>query len=228
MPTPDVATTRALHFRLVGVGYAHDQPTQASLGGCGSTGVPGGARDLELPATIRIATFNIQNFGKKKLQNAPVVEKLVEIICQYDLVAVQEVSDIDGKVPVEFLKRINATGRRYLLALSERTGKQPDDRNAQEQYAFYYDDGKIEKVDDRLFDDSEHDLFQREPYVARFRARGGRFTFVLITIHTQPKAALAGIKGNGVMGVPVSAARRQQEQSVASNHLRETVLSANP
>ena len=156
-------------------------------------GVPGGVRKLDPPATIRIATFNIQNFGKKKLQNGPVVARLVQIIGQYDLVAVQEVSDIDGKVPVEFLGRINTTGRHYQLALSERTGKQPDDKTAQEQYAFYYDDSRIEKVDDRLFDDSEHDLFQREPYVARFRAKGGRFTFVLIMIHTQPAAALAEI-----------------------------------
>lgn len=143
--------------------------------------------DSAHPATIRIATFNIQNLGKAKLKNAPVMGKLAEIVRQYDLVAVQEVSDVSGKVPTEFLKRINETGRHYLLALSERTGKQPDDKTSQEQYAFYYDDSKIEKLDERLFDDSEHDLFQREPYMAHFRVKNGRFTFVLITIHTQPK-----------------------------------------
>jgi len=144
-------------------------------------------------ATIRIATFNIQNFGKTKLKSGPVMDKLAEIIRQYDVVAVQEVSDVSGKVPVEFLGKINETGRRYQLALSQRTGQQPDDKTSQEQYAFYYDDSRVEKLDDRLFDDSEHDLFQREPYMAHFRARNGRFTFVLITIHTQPEAALPEI-----------------------------------
>jgi endonuclease/exonuclease/phosphatase family metal-dependent hydrolase len=35
----------------------------------------------------------------------------------------------------------------------------------------------------------EHDIFQREPYVAEFKAKNGNFDFVLVTIHTSPDTA---------------------------------------
>jgi endonuclease/exonuclease/phosphatase family metal-dependent hydrolase len=36
--------------------------------------------------------------------------------------------------------------------------------------------------------------FQREPYVARFGANDGNFTFALITVHTKPERAVAETK----------------------------------
>ena len=44
-----------------------------------------------------------------------------------------------------------------------------------------------------LYDDSEWDRFQREPFVARFAAKSGNFTFAMINIHTRPKSAVPEI-----------------------------------
>lgn len=137
---------------------------------------------------IRIATFNIQNFGKTKMGKDEVVDKLVQIVRKYPLVAVQELSDKSNQVPTQFLHAINGSSTTYDALVSERTGQQADDAGgSQEQYAFYFDKSVLEaKSPGELFDDSAHDFFQREPYVAQFKVRSGSFNFVIITIHTTP------------------------------------------
>lgn len=52
----------------------------------------------------------------------------------------------------------------------------------------------MEIIDEgELFPDEAADLFQREPFAVRFRALDDGRTFVLITIHTAPRAAAAEI-----------------------------------
>lgn len=80
------------------------------------------------------------------------------------------------------------------MLLSERTGRQPDDKSSQEQYAVLYDKAVVEAFpDDQLYDDSAHDVFQREPYLTRLKTKAGDFTFVLIGIHTRPESAVTEI-----------------------------------
>jgi endonuclease/exonuclease/phosphatase family metal-dependent hydrolase len=143
---------------------------------------------------IRIATFNIQNFGHSKAGKPEVMQVLAAIIRKYDVVAVQEVSDVTEQAPHKLLDEINADGSAYALLLSERTGKQPDDHSSQEQYAFFYNTRTLRARDaGALYPDDAHDYFQREPYVAGFERNGGTFRFVLVTIHTMPERAFAEI-----------------------------------
>jgi len=101
---------------------------------------------------------------------------------------------VNEEVPHAFLAEVNATGRDYGMLLSPRSGEQPDDRTFQEQYAFYYDRSVIEAITTgSLQDDSMNDWFVREPYFARFAVVSSGFTFVAITVHTQPDNALAEI-----------------------------------
>lgn len=69
--------------------------------------------ELEPPpatqATIRIATWNIENFGWTKASDQKRIDALARIVRQYDLVAVQEISDVQNRVPAKFLEVINAT-----------------------------------------------------------------------------------------------------------------------
>jgi len=63
-----------------------------------------------------------------------------------------------------------------------------------EHYAVYFDSATIEVLDaGRLYDDSLSDHFQREPFVAHFKAKHGNFSFVLISIHTCPDMAVEEI-----------------------------------
>ena len=92
---------------------------------------------LNRSEVARIATFNIKVFGKAKMDKPEVVEELVSIVTKYDLVAVQEVKDIDQTVPYEFLDEINnLTGGFWNMSLSQRSGLQEDDKSSQEQYIF--------------------------------------------------------------------------------------------
>lgn len=154
-------------------------------------------------ATIKIATFNIRVFGTAKARKPAVMAQLAAVIRKYDVVAIQEVKDASGAAPRMLLHAVHsAPGRTYRMLLSDRTGREPDDRRSQEQYAIYYDTTTIEALpDDRLFDDSAHDLFQREPYLVHLRVKSGGFAFVLIDIHTRPESAVAEIGAlNDVFG----------------------------
>ena len=146
-------------------------------------------------SNIKIATFNIQIFGKTKAGKPDIMSELASIIRKYDIVAIQEIKNKEGSVPTQFLTEINGDGSAYTLVVSERSGLQPDDESSQEQYAYYLNTETIHVIDDAgLFDDSGSDQFNREPYVARFGVNDGNFTFALITVHTKPELAVEETK----------------------------------
>jgi endonuclease/exonuclease/phosphatase family metal-dependent hydrolase len=147
------------------------------------------------PKTITICTFNIQNFGKTKLNDPVRIKVLAGIIRKYDIVAVQEISDVTNTLCREFVNKINDNGQfHYEYLCSESTGKQPDDKSSREQYAFFYNAGRVTPSGEpALYNDSLHDYFAREPYTARFKTKTGKFTFVLVTVHTAPDEAVKEI-----------------------------------
>ena len=154
----------------------------------------GDTNTFTAPDTIKIATFNIRTFGRSKLKKPAVMAELANIIKQYDLVAIQEIKDISGSTAPKFLEVINVDGSEYDFIISERTGRNVDDKSSQEQYAYFYNTETIVATDNgQLFDDATNDFFQREPYIAHFRVIGGSFQFVLMSIHTKPGRAVAEI-----------------------------------
>lgn len=143
--------------------------------------------------TIRIASFNIQVFGTKKLSKTGVMEILAEVVRNFDVVAIQEVRSQSDDILPQFVKMINQNGGHYEFLIGPRQGR----TNSTEQYAFIYDAARIE-FDPRtvfMIDDPD-DLLHREPMVARFRVRGlgdEAFSFTLINIHTDPDEARAEV-----------------------------------
>ena len=190
------------------VGHLHPNESSKFLGEEGSyfeielaNGVTGfvhkswTVRVAATASTIKIATFNIKVFGKAKASKPDVMAELASIVRKYDIVAVQEIKDKPGNVPTLFLTEINSDGSAYTVIVSERTGLQDDDKTSQEQYAYYLNTETLHVIEDvGLFDDSSADLFQREPYIARFGVNVGNFTFALVTIHTKPERAVAETK----------------------------------
>lgn len=140
---------------------------------------------------IRIASFNIQVFGDKKVQNPDAAWAIAAIIQNFDLVAVQEIRTQDDYFLDNFLRNyVNQNpqgGRVYDKVIGPRLGRS----SSKEQYAFIYNASTIE-VNQRLIYtvNDPHDLLHREPLVAMFRTRGPppqqAFTFVLVNIHTDP------------------------------------------
>jgi len=157
---------------------------------------------LNRSQVARVATFNIKVFGKTKMAKPEVVAELVTIFERYDLVAVQEIKDIDEQVPYQFLDALNNNSSiDWQMILSIRTGLQEDDENSQEQYAYYYRSDVFISLDNgSLYNDSDKDSFQREPLVSQFELLdlAGNSTgldFTLINIHTKPTAAVAEMEG---------------------------------
>lgn len=168
--------------------------------------------EIDHSEAAKVATFNIQVFGDTKMGKEEVVTELVEIFQRYDMVAVQEIKDIDQEVPYQFLdslneyllnQRENSTDNnntteveKWMMVLSNRTGIQDDDINSQEQYAFYYRSTVFRALDNGvLYNDSTNDSFQREPLIAHFMLlnlqgedTGTELTF--INIHTKPTLAV--------------------------------------
>ena len=154
--------------------------------------------ELNRSEVARIATFNIKVFGETKMGKPEVINVLVDTVLQYDLVSVQEIRDLDQTVPYDFLEQINnRSNDTWDMLLSERSGQQEDD-TYQEQYAFYYNTTVFSPINGSLYNDSENDLFQKEPYLGSFEllnASGNTsgFNFTLITIHTKPASAMEEI-----------------------------------
>lgn len=114
---------------------------------------------------IRIASFNIKVFGQKKVGKADVMRVLSDIVRKYDIVAVQEIKDrkgeVLGEVPGLFLEAINDGTNAYGVLVSDRTGKEDDDKHSREQYAYYYRTSTIAVLDEGvLYDDSQSGMCQ--------------------------------------------------------------------
>jgi len=139
------------------------------------------------PATILLASFNIQVFGTSKLAKPQVVAILAQVVRNFDVVAIQEVRAKSKDVIPSFVKHVNADGSHYQYVIGPRLGR----TNSKEQYTFLYDTTRIE-VDTTsvgtMLDPG--DRLHRPPLFVRFRARTQPpeqgFTFWMVNSHTDP------------------------------------------
>jgi len=136
---------------------------------------------------IRIASFNIQVFGKSKSNKPHVMDVLSRIVQNFDVVAIQEIRSKDQGILPNFIELINANGRKYDYVIGPRLGRS----SSKEQYAFIFDTASVEVDRNQLYTvDDPDDRLHREPLVGWFRVRGppteSAFTFTLVNIHTDP------------------------------------------
>jgi len=144
------------------------------------SGIPSG------PKQLAIASFNIRTFGTTKASNAEVMGILADIISRYDIVAIQEIRDSSGEAIEDLEAKVDALGEDYEYIIGPRVGRSI---YYKEQYAFMYRTAVLAPGNEFTFDDSANDIFEREPYIARFETVDGGFDFVLINIHTDPDFA---------------------------------------
>lgn len=113
---------------------------------------------------------------------------LGKIFSKYDLCLIQEIRDTGDASINSLLDEINANGgSKYRMILSDRLGRS----NSKEQYGFFYNKNKINITDSFHFDDKKHgDLFEREPFIVKFKASSSPVKeFFIAGIHTSPEAA---------------------------------------
>lgn len=135
--------------------------------------------------SIRIATFNIQVFGEQKINDPNVMPIIVDILRNFDVIAIQEIRSQQDIMP-RLMEMLNAGGQfHYDYVIGPRLGRS----HSKEQYAFVFDRATIEVDRVQLYTvDDPDDLLHREPLVGWFRARAGNpgFTFSLVNVHTDP------------------------------------------
>ena len=136
--------------------------------------------------TVKLAAFNLQIFGTSKADKPELMEVLSKTIRNFDIVAVQEIRDASQTALPALKNSVNdMAGPKYDFVVSDRLGR----TTSKEQYAYLYNTQTIQQIGNPYTYPDSSDLFQREPYVAEFKARNGNFDFVLITIHTDPDTA---------------------------------------
>ena len=137
--------------------------------------------------TILIASFNIQVFGESKMKDPWVMERIVHILRQFDIVAIQEVRATNQSLIPRLIEMVNAQGAKYDYVLGPRLGR----TDSKEQYAYVYDSNSVVTHQDACYTiKDEQDLLHREPFVARFVSRVPQnvrpFSFSLVNMHTDP------------------------------------------
>lgn len=146
-----------------------------------SASVPKRAAD-----TVIIGSFNVQRLGPSKMKDPAIMGALAQVIQQYDVIALQEITDKSGTAINQLMQYVNQNGGRYALAMSEPVGRAAS--GYYEQYAFVYDTSRIEGGQRHCYLVTDPtDQLHREPYVGRFQTRTSNpFTFSLVNIHTDP------------------------------------------
>jgi endonuclease/exonuclease/phosphatase family metal-dependent hydrolase len=133
--------------------------------------------------TIKIASFNLQVFGKKKCETRETIEEIASAISKFDIVAVQEIRDSSGTSLAYLVNFINNSGKKYDSVVSERLGR----TSSKEQYAFIYNTTTTSFTGNSYVYNDKSDLFEREPFIAQFKS--GNFDYILVNIHTKPEDA---------------------------------------
>jgi len=126
---------------------------------------------------LRIATWNIQIFGKTKYNKPDVRAAIIDELKEYDIVAIQEIRDSSET----YFPRLMEELPEYSYVVSTRLGR----TSSKEQYAFIYRDG-IQLIDSYVVEDPQ-DEFEREPFVGVFEVNN--YSINLMQIHTKPDDA---------------------------------------
>lgn len=143
---------------------------------------------------IKIATFNIQNFGKSQLEKPEVMATLAQIAVGFDVLAIQEISNKNGNALDDLVSIMNRSEPgRFDYLVSPLLGKNPNDKGSDtEQFGFIYDRTRIELADKKNFGfvlsaKKFKQKFNRLPVVSSFKVvdslAENPFTFSLVTFH---------------------------------------------
>ena len=139
-----------------------------------------------LKPEIKIAAFNIQVFGKTKRAKEDVMQTLKKIAKEFDIMLVQEIRDSKEETASYYLDKINEglDHPKFAFIKSARLGR----TSSKEAYAYFYNTCQVEILEnsDYVYEDT-NDVFEREPYIASFKAAD--FDFTLTGIHIKPDDA---------------------------------------
>ncbi len=136
---------------------------------------------------IRIASFNSRGLNQARLSDPQIAAVLSKILSQFDVVALQEVSDEDPWLLQRFLNRLGNPQQQYDYVI----GLPARDSGGSSCCAIIYNRNTVELEQDKHYTVGDpDDLMLRKPLVAWFRARQApqdqAFTFNLVNLQFDP------------------------------------------
>jgi endonuclease/exonuclease/phosphatase family metal-dependent hydrolase len=145
---------------------------------------------------VKISAFNIQIFGRAKMDKSGVPDILADIVSQSDITAIQELRSADISPVKQFMALLRESGgeeadpsvpEKYAYVLGPREGRS----SSKEQYWIIYDKTKFTVLAEDTYFDPE-DKFDRNPLAVYFQSNGP-LDFILIVTHIKPGDAEAEI-----------------------------------
>lgn len=129
-------------------------------------------------ADLVVGSWNIEIFGQTKMSNDKVKATIVDVIDDYDIIAIQEIRDKSGTAFRELMQELPE----YDYVISDRLGR----TSSKEEYAYIYKKSRMNVSKAEVYPD-DNDVFEREPYMIFVEITD--FDFVLIQVHTKPDDA---------------------------------------
>lgn len=130
---------------------------------------------------LSIMSFNIQVFGKSKSSKHNVMETIIDIIDDYDLIAIQEIRDASNTTLTRLMSMMPDN---YKLVAGPRDGRS----SSKEQAIYVYNDSKLDVVWKKSYADV-NDVFERSPFMVYFKEDNKKLSFIMVNVHIQPKSA---------------------------------------
>jgi len=132
------------------------------------------------------------NMEVKKAADAPLTKVVAEIINDFDLAIIQEISDVSLQAPYVLFDALNqASGSKlYTMSLSGRVGRSA----TKEQFIFFNREATsgLQVVDAYLYEDT-NDYFERPPFIGTFKVKtpgkSGVKLFTIMDVHLRPDGA---------------------------------------
>lgn len=133
-----------------------------------------------LAQDVRIATWNLCNFGKSK--SAQEIAFIAKELRTFDVVAIQEVSTTESgaQAVAALADALDRSGADWDYRISD-----PTIGEGTERYAFLWKTSKVTAVGDWTLVKALETSIDREPYLAKFKLPSGQI-FSCATIHTVP------------------------------------------
>ncbi|KAL3059319.1 hypothetical protein OYC64_011278 [Pagothenia borchgrevinki] len=140
---------------------------------------------------MKIAAFNVQRLGWKKVNKKDVREIIIKIMSQYSVVLLLEVTDMTGGDAMELLlQHLNDHGDNrsnpYDMLCSERLGP----KGRQEKFVYFYRKDKVEII--KSYQYRGNAVLTRKPFAVLLKCPNTVVqNLVLIPVHTKPSDAEA-------------------------------------
>jgi endonuclease/exonuclease/phosphatase family metal-dependent hydrolase len=141
------------------------------------------AKPAPTAARVRIATWNLANFGRTK--DAEEIGVAAEMLRDFDLVAVQEVvTSPPGAQAIGALDQaLDRTGFAWDYRISD-----PTTGPGTERYAFLWKPSRVRLLGRAWLEPSLADSIDREPYLARFEHRATGQRLLVASLHAVPRS----------------------------------------